>query len=218
MEISLSSLRNHNIGMYPKASDHKNRTDSGWHLYSTRQQDKECLTHLLSSQTRETLGVKWKQIRMTKGFKKWIPCNPTPVRIMALHIEGPSDKSHEIHQQLAKWYSLSSKHFPDGTKLRLIPPFNTILSQDNKIKFTSLVAHQETSNKRLAYPTTWEFATNLLDKPHPDSGVPLCQVLMDILSTVYPDSPVFHTIDKSWRDDNWVPVKNRSVPLFGTIL
>jgi hypothetical protein len=70
MEISLSSLRNHNIGMYPKASDHKNRTDSGWHLYSTRQQDKECLTHLLSSQTGETLGVKWKQIRMTKGFKK----------------------------------------------------------------------------------------------------------------------------------------------------
>jgi hypothetical protein len=70
MEISLSSLRNHNIRIYPKASNHENGTDVRWLLYSTCQQDEECLTHLLSSLTGETLGVKWKQIRTTEGFKK----------------------------------------------------------------------------------------------------------------------------------------------------
>ena len=89
--------------------------------------------------TGELLGVKWKQVKTIEGYKKR-DLNDTSPRVMALHIEGPADRSHEIRQKLSAWYSSSSKSFPDGTKMRLIPPFNTILSRDNKVKFATLVA------------------------------------------------------------------------------
>ncbi len=48
MDRALASLKNHNLGIYPKASDHENSSDAGWLLYSTRQQDKERLAYQLS--------------------------------------------------------------------------------------------------------------------------------------------------------------------------
>ncbi len=183
VEKIVGSIRNQDIGVWPKASDHESSTDVGWLLYSTRQQDEERLSALLSNLTGETLGVKWKPIRTTEGFTKR---DPSAVIVCALHIEGPSDRAHEIRLKLAKWYSSSSTSFPDGTKMRLIPPFHTIISSDSKIKFGTLVARQEALNHRLAYSTTTEFATNLtLDKPEPKSGISLRQILMNIPSSVY---------------------------------
>lgn len=67
--------------------------------------------------------------------------------------------------------------------MRLIPPFHTILSRDNKVKFATLVARQEAINQRLAQTTTWEFATNpLLDKPSPSTGLSIHQLLTEIYS------------------------------------
>ena len=127
--------------------------------------------------------------------------NPSAIIVRALHIEGPSDRAHEIRTKLAKWYSSSSKSFPDGTKMRLIPPFHTIISTDSKAKFGTLVARQEALNRRLAYSNSTEFATNLtLDKPEPKTGISLRQILMSITSSVYENTPVFHSIDKAWKD------------------
>jgi hypothetical protein len=114
-----------------------------------------------------------------------------------LHIEGPTEKANEIRTKLSKRYSSASTTFPIGTKMRLIPPYHTIISVDNKIKFSTLVARQEAINKRLATSTTWEFATNLtLDTPEPQSGTYLRQVLMSIPSSIYPNVPVVHSIDR----------------------
>ncbi len=201
-----SSLRNSEMGLYPRASDHENAADVGWLLYSVRQQDEERLSWLLSSLIGETVGVKWKLIRTTDGFQKRDTNDSTPpVKVSAMHIEGPLDRAHDIRKKLSQWYSSSSKVFPDGTKMRLIPPFSTILARDNKIKFATLVARQEALNRRLAYTTTWEFASNLLiDKPHPVSGVTFRQLILQIHSSKYPGVSVFHTVDRSWRDENGV--------------
>jgi hypothetical protein len=60
-------------------------------------------------------------------------------------------------------------------------------------------------NTRLAHMTSWEFAMNLLlDKPHLTTGMALRDILMSISSSVLQGTSVFHTIDKSWRDDNGV--------------
>jgi hypothetical protein len=167
MDRTLSSLCNHNIGIYLKACDHKNTSDVGWLLYSARQQDEERPTHMLSSLTNEILGVKWKQVHTTEGFCKPSADDPK-VKIFALHIEGPTDKAHDIRQKLPQWYSSSSTSFPDLIKMRLIPPFNTIISREHKANFATLTSHQEELTKRLATTTSWEFATNLLlDKPSP---------------------------------------------------
>jgi hypothetical protein len=58
-------LENNDFSLWPKASDNENTTDVGWLLYSSRAQDKERLSNLLSEITGENVGVKWKPIRAT---------------------------------------------------------------------------------------------------------------------------------------------------------
>jgi hypothetical protein len=125
MEKALSSLRNQNMGLYPKALDHERTSDVSWLLYSTRQQDEARLADLIPSNLGELIGLKWKQIRTTEGFRKPDPNNPQR-KILALHIEGPSERASELCIKLSQWYSSSAKQFLDGTKVRLIPPVNVI--------------------------------------------------------------------------------------------
>jgi len=149
MEEALSSLRNQNIGLYLKALDHECTSDVGWLFYSARQQDEAQLENLISSHLGELIGLKWKQVRTTEGFRKPDPNNPQ-CKVLALHIEGPSKGAPEICNKLSRWYSSSSKKFLDGTKMRLIPPVNVILG---KVKMATFLTHKrEALNNRLHIP------------------------------------------------------------------
>jgi hypothetical protein len=122
-----------------------------------------------------------------------------------MHVEGSSHKLHECSQALSQWYGSSSKTFPDGTKMRLIPPWHNIFAQENKVKVGTLVARLLALSERHAQATTMEFSTNLLlDKPCPSTGFSLREVLMSIRSSKYPSCSLFHSIDKSWRDSKGV--------------
>jgi hypothetical protein len=123
LDRTLSSLRNQNISIFPRGCDHEVSSDVGWLLYSTRQQDTTRLAELLSELSGDLLGIKWKPIRTTEGFKKRDPTDPQELT-RALHIEGPADRAHDIRTKLSQWYSSASNNFPDGTKMRLIPPFS----------------------------------------------------------------------------------------------
>jgi hypothetical protein len=79
-----------------------------------RPQDKERLSALLSDLCDEHIGVKWKFIWTSDGFKKWDPSDKS--RPYALHVEGPSARLQECRQTLLDWYGSESKSFPDGTK------------------------------------------------------------------------------------------------------
>jgi hypothetical protein len=201
MEKARYSLENQAFSLWPKASDHELATDAGWLLYSTRQQDEERIAELLSSLTNEKIGVKWKAIRTTDGTNRSKDKDDSS-RIYALHLECAADRAQEVRQKLSKWYGSSSKIFPDGTKMRLVPPFNSILSSGNRQKYASLLARQAALNSRLGSGTTWEFSTNLMiDRLEPVSGISLRQLMMDIPSQVFPGTPLFHTIDKQWRSE-----------------
>ena len=94
--------------------------------------------------------------------------------MFALHLECAADRAQEVRQKLSKWYGSASKRFPDGTKMRLVPPFNTILSAGNRQKYASLIARQAALNSRLGTGTTWEFSTDLMiDHPEPTTGLSL---------------------------------------------
>ena len=67
MDKAKSLLENNEFSLWPKASDNENTTDAGWLLYSTRAQDEERLSALLSRLTGENLGVKWKPIHSTNA-------------------------------------------------------------------------------------------------------------------------------------------------------
>jgi hypothetical protein len=204
LDRTVSSLRNQEISIYTKATDHESPTDIGWFLYSTRFQDDERLTELLSAAVGEHVGVKWKQIRTTVGYQKPDPAIPIK-QIKAFQVEGPSDKAHEIRNRLSRWYSSSSNEFLDGTKMRLIPPITNIFSRDGKLKIASLLTRQDALNTRLAHASTTEFASNLLIyKPSPHSFKSLRQTMTEIKSSKFPNSSVFHSSDRLYGSDRSV--------------
>jgi len=162
MDKAKYSLENNDFSLWPKASDNENSTDVGWLLYSTRAQDEERLTDLLCRITGENIGVKWKAIKANSGNIRSKDQTPQEEKTKALHIECAVDRMQEVRDKLTKWYSSASKHFPDGTKMRLVPTLTSVISIDNKIKFASCIARQAALTVGLASANTREMTTNLL--------------------------------------------------------
>jgi hypothetical protein len=203
MEKARYSLENQAFSLWPKASDLESATDLGWLLYSTRQQDEERLTMLLSQLSGETIGVKWKPIRTTDGSNRKKDKLDDSTKTYALHLECAADRVIHARNKLLTWYGSNSKQFPDGTKMRLVPPFTSVLSLHNRSKYASLIARQSALLSRLATSSTWEMSTNLMiDRPDPKTATSLRQILMQVESIVFPGTPLFHTIDKQWRSEN----------------
>jgi hypothetical protein len=205
MDKARHSLDNQSFSLWPKATDLEFAAEVGWLLYSVRQQDEDRLSELFSSLAGEKIGVKWKPIRTTDGVSRNKTNQDNETTVYALHLECAADKTQDTRMKLSKWYGSQSKQFPDGSKMRLVPPFNTILSQGNKQKYASLIARQSALNSRLGTSSTWEMSTNLLiDRPEPKTGISLRQLLMSIPSQIFPGTPLFHTIDRLWRSENVV--------------
>jgi hypothetical protein len=94
---------------------------------------------------------------------------------------------------------------PRRHKIHLIPPWQNIFAQDNKVKVGTLLARQVALNERYSHATSYEFSTNLLlDKPCPATKLSLRQILMNIKSPKFPSCSLFHTINKSYRDPKGV--------------
>jgi hypothetical protein len=125
MDKAKYSLENNDFALWPKASDNENTTDIGWLLYSTRAQDEERISALLSELTGENLGVKWKPIRASSGYIKKKDQQEDAEKVKALHAECAVDKLQEVQDKLSKWYSSSATRFSDGTKMRLVPTFTS---------------------------------------------------------------------------------------------
>jgi hypothetical protein len=160
---------------------------------------------MFSSLSGENIGVKWRPIRTTDGNNRKKNSLDDSERVYALHLEAASDRARAAREKLKQYYGSGKTQFPDGTKMRLVPPFNTILSLSNKGKYATLIARQAALSSCMGVGTTWEMSTNLLlDRPEPSSKVSLRQLLMNIPSQVFPGKPLFHSLDKQWRSENVV--------------
>jgi hypothetical protein len=142
------------------------------------------------------VGAHGRQIR-TSDSNKCSQGTADPENVIrALLIEGPSHRIHHIKESLASWYGSSSTKFIDGTKMRLIPPYQSVTSAVDIRKYVAMVARQSAFLSRLMTGTTSEYASNLvLDRNHPMIEASLCQVLIDIKSSIYPEFPVINSID-----------------------
>jgi hypothetical protein len=53
--------------------------------------------------------------------------------------------------------------------------------------------------------STWELTSNLiLDKKEPTTGISLRQLIMAIPSTQYPNYPLFHCVNRSWKEGSTI--------------
>jgi len=190
-------------GLFPKASDHETAAEIGWLLYSTQSQDEERLSELISELVQEKVGTKWRPIRVNDRYKK--DTSDASNRTYALHLEASTEKGALIRQRLSKWYGTGRSDFPDGTKMRLVPPFQTIISYTHKGKYASLVFRQAALSARLCTGSTWEVTSHyVLDRPDPATGGTLRCIKMSIPLAVFPSTPLFHSVDRMWRSTNGV--------------
>ncbi len=95
------SLENSDFSLWPKATDNENTIDAGWLLYSTRAQDEERISNLLSELTGENLGVKWKPIRSTSGNIRRKDQPVETEKVKALHDECSVDRLQEVRDKLS---------------------------------------------------------------------------------------------------------------------
>jgi hypothetical protein len=205
MDKAKYSLENNDFSLWPKASDNKNTTDVGWLLYSTRAQDKERLTALLSKLIRENIGLKWKPIKVSSNNNRRKDQPASEDKIRDLHVECAVDCMQDVKDKLSVWYSSCSKKFPDGTKMRLVPTISSATSTENKTKFASCIARQAALNAGLASAITREISTNLLlDRKDPATNKSFREVLMEIVPDQKPRTTLFHTIDKQFKSDSIV--------------
>ena len=122
---------------------------------------------------------------MKRGWAKWSPTwfknrlalngdqweqttEHSSSRTFAMPLEGGANHVGIMRQKLAKWFGSKSKIFPDGTKMTLVLPFQSIISFNCKTKYSALVTRQAALLDRLCFSSTWDLAANLeLDKPDP---------------------------------------------------
>jgi hypothetical protein len=87
--------------------------------------------------------------------------------------------------------------------MHLVPPFQMILSYAHKGKHSALVSRQANLTARLCTGSTWELSSNyILDRKHPSLGLSLRKILMSLSSSVFPTTPLFHSVDRMWRSSN----------------
>jgi hypothetical protein len=205
IEKARYSLENSDFSLWPKASDNENATDVGWLLYSTRNQDEERLTALLSRITGENIGVKWKPIRARTFSSRKNEKQESEEVVRALHVECAVDRVQEVRDKLNLWYRSAANRFPDGTKMRLVPTITSVTSINNKMKFASCIARQAALNAGLASANTREISTNLLlDRKDPTTNKTFREVLMEITPEKKPGTTLFHTIDRQFKSETIV--------------
>jgi hypothetical protein len=171
-------------------------------MYSTRAQDEERLSALLSELTGENIGVKWKPIRSSTANLRKQDQPSNKEKIKALHVECSVDRLQEVRDKLNRWYSSTSKHFPNGTKMRLVPTIASVTSLNNRTKFASCLAHQAALNADLASAVTREISTNLLlDRKDPATKKSFRDILMAITPQNRPRTTLFHTVDRQFKSD-----------------
>jgi hypothetical protein len=202
MDKAKYSLENNDFSLWPKASDNENTTDMGWLLYSTRAQDEERLSAILSEITGEQIGVKWKPVRSSNANIRKKDQTPNEEKVKALHVECTVDRLQEVRDKLTHWYSSLSRKFPDGTKMRLGPTITAMTSMNNRTKFASCLARQATLYAGLASAITREISTNLmLDRKDPATKKSFRDILMAITPESKPGTTLFHTIDRQFKSD-----------------
>jgi hypothetical protein len=153
------------MGLWKRPTDCEQVAEVGWLLYSTRMQDEEWLSEPLSKITKEEIGVRWRPVRTSQNFNRrradQPPQDPNNI-VQALHLKCDSSKLHSVKYKIANLYGSNVKTFPDGTKMRLIPPYQTVISAESKTKYGRVVARQAAFTAKLASSTTCEFSNNLL--------------------------------------------------------
>jgi hypothetical protein len=198
-------LQESKLSLWPRSSDHENVGRIGWLLYSLQDMDVNRLKIILTNLTGTEIGVKWMKITTDYGNKKAKSLAPQEDSTKALVLEGPQDQVYELRDILSTWYGSKATAFPDAVRMRLIPPLDALSDSNRQENYGATLAKQASFVTKMGKVSSWELTSNLiLDKKEPTTGISLCQLLMAIPSSNHPSYPLFHCINKGWKEGSTV--------------
>jgi hypothetical protein len=126
------------------------------------------------------------------------------VDIHAIHLQCDTLTAQQAKHKVSRLYGSTANSFPDGTKMRLTPTINNLISQASKEKYGLVEARQEAFMAKLCSGNSWEFSQNLLLDYKGNEGTSLREAIMSIPSSKIPGCPVFHAVDPAWGTDNGI--------------
>jgi hypothetical protein len=89
--------------------------------------------------------------------------------------------------------------------MRLIPPLDALSDSNRQENYGAALAKQASFVAKMGKGSSWEFTSNLiLDKQEPTTGIALRQLIMAILSTQYPNYPLFHCVNQGWKEGSTI--------------
>jgi hypothetical protein len=142
-------------------------------------------------------------MRITNDYSKKGPTTDEPTK--ALVLEGPQDKVYELRESLSTWYGSKATSFPDAVRMRLIPPLDALSDANRQENYGAALAKQASFVAKMGKGSSWEFTSNLtLDKKQPTSGISLQQLIMAIPSSQHPNYPLFHCVNRGWKEGSTV--------------
>ncbi len=199
-------LQESKMSLWPRSSNHENVGRIGWLLYSLQDMDANRLKTILTTLTGYEIGVKWMRINTEYGSKRDKELLSTPGKaIKALVLEGPQDQVYELRDTLSTWYGSKSTSLPDAVRMQLIPPLDALSDGNKQENYGAALAKQASFVSKMGRGTSWELTSNLiLDKKEPTTGISLRQIIMGIPSSNNPNYPLFHCVNKGWKEGSTI--------------
>jgi hypothetical protein len=116
-------------------------------------------------------------------------------KIRAIHLRVDSDLQAEALERLGDIYSSSSKDYPLGYTLRMIPPMDRLMNPQHKDAFEELRIRQRNFMANMVTVQSWEVAALF------SASTTISQTLHDLImmmpSPNIPGSQLFHCADKN---------------------
>jgi hypothetical protein len=89
--------------------------------------------------------------------------------------------------------------------MRLIPPLDALSDTNKQENYGTALAKQASFVAKMGKGSSWELVSNLtLDKKEPSTGLSLRQIIMAIPSSQHPNYPLFHCVNKGWKEGSTV--------------
>jgi hypothetical protein len=186
-------------GMYLHHVQAENMAVVGWMLYSMQTMD---LSRLQSElETRLCFAVQARYQIINTGRNKDLKEED---KIKAIHLRVDANLQDEAREILGEIYSSSSKSFPLGHCMRMIPPVNQMMNPVNSTAFEELRCRQRAFQDSMIRILSYEVASLFTDSHN--VSLHLHDRLMNIQSPSFKGVPLFHCVDK--------PSPNAPVSLF----
>ncbi len=89
--------------------------------------------------------------------------------------------------------------------MQLIPPLDALSYGNKQENYGAALAKPASFVSKMGRGTSWELTSNLiLDKKEPTTGISLRQIIMAIPSSNHPNYPLFHCVNKGWKEGSTI--------------